>query len=127
MIDRNSTISVVGGGLAGSECAYQLAELGHNVVLYEMRGVRSTPAHKTTGLAELVCSNSLGSTTDYSAPGQLKWEAERLGSLILAAAKEASVPAGMALGVDRERFSAAITKVIENHPRIQPDSPRSHQ
>lgn len=113
------TITVVGGGLAGSECAFQLAELGHNVVLYEMRGVRMTPAHKTSNLAELVCSNSLGSTTDYAAPGQLKWEAERLGSLVLAAAKEARVPAGMALGVDRERFSSYITRVIENHPRIE--------
>ncbi len=119
MIGGNQTITVVGGGLAGSECAYQLAELGHHVVLYEMRGVRTTPAHKTSQLAELVCSNSLGSETDYSAPGQLKWEAEQLGSLILTAGREAKVPAGMALGVDRERFSAGITKVLENHPRIE--------
>lgn len=116
---QNQTITVVGAGLAGSECAFQLAELGHNVVLYEMRGARMTPAHKTSGFAELVCSNSFGSTTDYSAPGQLKWEAEKLGSVILAAAKDANVPAGMALGVDREKFSAAITQVLENHPRIQ--------
>lgn len=113
------TISVVGAGLAGSECAYQLAELGHNVVLYEMRGERTTPAHKTSDFAELVCSNSLGSATDYSAPGQLKWEAEKLGSLVLAAAREAQVPAGMALAVDREKFAASITRIIESHPRIQ--------
>jgi methylenetetrahydrofolate--tRNA-(uracil-5-)-methyltransferase len=119
MLSGSQTITVVGGGLAGSECAFQLAELGHNVVLYEMRGVRTTPAHKTNKLAELVCSNSFGSMTDYSAPGQLKWEAEKLGSLILAAGKVAAVPAGMALGVDRERFSAAITRILENHPRIE--------
>lgn len=116
---QNQTITVVGAGLAGSECAFQLAEMGHNVVLYEMRGTRTTPAHKTAEFAELVCSNSFGSTTDYSAPGQLKWEAEKMGSLILAAAREAAVPAGMALGVDREKFSAAITKTLENHPRIE--------
>lgn len=116
----NPQISVVGGGLAGSECAYQLAEMGHYVRLYEMRGTgTSTPAHKTDRLAELVCSNSLGSTTDYSAPGQLKWEAEKLGSLILRAARKAAVPAGMALGVDRDVFAAEITAAIENHPRIE--------
>jgi len=112
-------IHIVGGGLAGSECAFQLAEMGHNVVLYEMRGQRMTPAHKTDALAELVCSNSLGSETDYSAPGQLKWEAERLGSLILKAAREARIPAGMALGVDRVIFADSITKALHSHPRIQ--------
>lgn len=111
-------IYVVGGGLAGVECAWQLAERGHLVELIEMRGVESTPAHKTDGLAELVCSNSFGSQTDYSAPGQLKWEAEKLGSLILNAAKMAAVPAGMALGVDRAVFSSAVTSAIENHANI---------
>jgi methylenetetrahydrofolate--tRNA-(uracil-5-)-methyltransferase len=118
----NPQISIVGGGLAGSECAYQLAEMGHYVRLYEMRGGpdgSTTPAHKTDRLAELVCSNSLGSTTDYSAPGQLKWEAEQLGSLVLRAARDAAVPAGMALGVDREIFAAAITQAVQNHPRIE--------
>lgn len=115
----NAQISVVGGGLAGSECAFQLAEMGHEVVLYEMRDVKMTPAHKTNRLAELVCSNSLGSTTDYSAPGQLKWEAEKLGSLILKAAREAAVPAGMALGVDRDVFAQTVTDAVQNHPRIQ--------
>ncbi len=113
-------ITVVGGGLAGSECAFQLAEMGHSVVLYEMRGgPRSTPAHKTDRLAELVCSNSFGSTTDYSAPGQLKWEASLLNSLILRAGREAAVPAGMALGVDREKFAEAITEAVSQHPRIE--------
>lgn len=116
----NSFITVVGGGLAGSECAYQLAQMGHEVVLYEMRGGgRSTPAHKTDRLAELVCSNSFGSTTDYSAPGQLKWEAAHMGSIILEAAKKAQVPAGMALGVDREVFAQEITEKVHQHPRIQ--------
>lgn len=117
----HTQISVVGGGLAGSECAYQLAEMGHKVVLFEMRasGAATTPAHKTNKLAELVCSNSFGSTTDYSAPGQLKWEAEQLGSVILSAAKKAAVPAGMALGIDREVFASAITEKIKNHPNIE--------
>lgn len=119
MLPLSETITIVGGGLAGSECAYQLAEMGHKVVLYEMRSVSMTPAHKTDRLAELVCSNSFGSTTDYSAPGQLKWEAEQLGSLILKTAREFSVPAGMALGVDRERFADAITLAVRNHPRIE--------
>jgi methylenetetrahydrofolate--tRNA-(uracil-5-)-methyltransferase len=112
-------IYVIGGGLAGSECAWQLAERGHKVVLIEMRGVQSTPAHKTDRLAELVCSNSFGSQTDYSAPGQLKWEAEKLGSLILKAAQESTVPAGMALGVDREVFARSITEALQNHPNIK--------
>jgi methylenetetrahydrofolate--tRNA-(uracil-5-)-methyltransferase len=119
MSGSRTQISIVGGGLAGSECAFQLAEMGHKVCLYEMRSEKMTPAHKTNRLAELVCSNSFGSCTDYSAPGQLKWEAEKLGSLILKAAKEAAVPAGMALGVDREVFAQAITTAIENHPNIE--------
>ncbi len=123
--DMNSTntavhpIYVVGGGLAGSECAWQLAEKGHKVVLIEMRSAHNTPAHKTDFLAELVCSNSFGSQTDYSAPGQLKWEAEKFGSLILKAAKESTIPAGMALGVDRERFAKSVTQAICNHPNIR--------
>lgn len=111
-------ITVVGAGLAGSECAWQLAELGHKVTLIEMRGIQMTPAHKTANFAELVCSNSFGSQTDYSAPGQLKWEADKLGSLILKAAKESTIPAGMALGVDREVFAKSITEAIHNHPNI---------
>jgi methylenetetrahydrofolate--tRNA-(uracil-5-)-methyltransferase len=116
---KTNAVHIVGGGLAGSECAYQLAARGHDVVLYEMRSHASTPAHKTDRLAELVCSNSLGSQTHYSAPGQLKWEAEELGSLILACAREASVPAGMALGVDRDVFAQLVTAAIGQHPRIK--------
>ncbi len=114
------TIHIVGAGLAGSECALQLADMGFQVVLFEMRQAQvMTPAHKTQDFAELVCSNSFGSQTDYSAPGQLKWEAEQLGSFILKAARDHSVPAGMALAVDRERFSARITEAVKNHPRIE--------
>lgn len=112
-------ISVVGAGLAGSECALQLATLGYQVTLYEMRGVQSTEAHKTTDFAELVCSNSFGSQSDVSAPGQLKWEAQHLNSFILKIAKEFSVPAGQALGIDREVFARKVTETISQHPRIK--------
>ena len=115
----SKSICVVGAGLAGSECAYQLAQLGHKVTLFEMRPKVMTPAHKTSLFAELVCSNSFGSQTDYSAPGQLKWEAKKHGSLILQAADIARVPAGMALGVDRKVFSEFITDKIRNHPNIE--------
>ncbi len=118
MIEK-PVISVVGAGLAGSECAWQLAEMGFKVHLYEMRSGTMTPAHKTDGLAELVCSNSFGSQTDYSAPGQLKWEAEALGSMILRTAKSVTVPAGMSLSVDRERFSAVVTENLSKHPNIE--------
>ncbi|MBX3039484.1 MAG: methylenetetrahydrofolate--tRNA-(uracil(54)-C(5))-methyltransferase (FADH(2)-oxidizing) TrmFO [Bdellovibrionaceae bacterium] len=116
---QNSKISVVGAGLAGSECALQLADRGFSVVLYEMRQHVMTPAHKTGDFAELVCSNSFGSLGEASAPGQLKWEAEKLGSFILQEAKIAAVPAGQALGVDREKFAASITARIKAHPRIE--------
>ena len=114
----SKSICVVGAGLAGSECAFQLAQLGHQVTLYEMRPKVMTPAHKTPLFAELVCSNSFGSSTDYSASGQLKWEAQKHGSLILEAAQIAKVPAGMALGVDRNVFSKYITEKISQHPNI---------
>jgi methylenetetrahydrofolate--tRNA-(uracil-5-)-methyltransferase len=117
-MESKRTITVVGAGLAGSECAWQLAERGHRVNLIEMRGVKPTPAHQTDKFAELVCSNSFGSQTDYSAPGQLKWEAEQLHSLILKAARESTIPAGMALGVDREVFAQSITTALSNHPNI---------
>ncbi len=116
---KNHTISVVGAGLAGSECALQLAERGFNVILFEMRPQTMTPAHNTEKFAELVCSNSFGSVSDVSATGQLKWEAKELGSHILACAYEAQVPAGQALGMDREMFSALVTQRIKNHPRIE--------
>lgn len=113
------TIHVVGSGLAGSECAYQLAERGYNVVVYEMRPTTMTPAHKTGKSAELVCSNSFGSYSLESAPGQLKWEAEKLGSLILSSAWKSQVPAGQALGMDRELFSQIIDQTLRTHPRIR--------
>ncbi len=111
-------ISVVGAGLAGSECALQLASKGYEVVLYEMRGVKPTPAHKTDHFAELVCSNSFGSLSEVSATGQLKWEAEQLGSFILKTAKECAVPAGQALGIDREVFAEKMTQLVQAHPKI---------
>lgn len=110
---------MVGAGLAGSECALQLADRGFDVVLYEMRQHVMTPAHKTGNFAELVCSNSFGSTGDLSAPGQLKWEAKKLGSHILSTALDAAVPAGQALGVDRERFAQAITDKVRSHSQIE--------
>jgi len=117
--DLSVAVTVVGGGLAGSEAAWQAAELGVRVVLYEMRPRRMTPAHVGDRLAELVCSNSLGSDLPDRAPGLLKAELRRLGSLVLACADETRVPAGGALAVDRERFAAEVTRRIESHPRIR--------
>ena len=112
-------IAVVGAGLAGSECALQLANLGFQVTLYEMRSIQQTPAHKTTDFAELVCSNSFGTMSEVSAPGQLKWEAEQMNSMILKTAKNCAVPAGQALGIDREIFAAQITALVKAHPKIE--------
>jgi methylenetetrahydrofolate--tRNA-(uracil-5-)-methyltransferase len=112
-------ISVIGGGLAGSECAWQLASRGHRVLLHEMRPVRRTPAHNTDRLAELVCSNTFKSTEVSNAHGLLKAEMRVLGSLILECADQARVPAGSALAVDRDVFSAAVTERIESHPLIE--------
>ncbi|MGB2717412.1 MAG: methylenetetrahydrofolate--tRNA-(uracil(54)-C(5))-methyltransferase (FADH(2)-oxidizing) TrmFO [Vicinamibacterales bacterium] len=111
-------IHIIGGGLAGSEAAWQAASLGVPVVLHEMRPVRSTAVHKTDGLAELVCSNSFRGDKLDNAVGVLKEEMRRLGSLIMRAADAARVPAGAALAVDRERFSAAVTQAISAHPLI---------
>ncbi|HEV2424814.1 MAG TPA: methylenetetrahydrofolate--tRNA-(uracil(54)-C(5))-methyltransferase (FADH(2)-oxidizing) TrmFO [Terriglobia bacterium] len=112
-------VTVVGGGLAGSEAAWQLAERGVPVTLYEMRPAVSTPAHKTDRLAELVCSNSLKSNTPGAASWLLKEELRRCGSLLLRLAQENAVPGGAALAVDRERFGDAVTAAIENHPLIR--------
>jgi len=109
---------VVGGGLAGSEAAWQAAQRGLRVMLYEMRPQRMTPAHVSPWLAELVCSNSLGSNLVDRAPGLLKQELRRLGSLIVAAADATGVPAGGALAVDREAFAQMVTDRIRTHPRI---------
>ncbi len=110
---------MVGGGLAGSECAWQLARRGVPVVLHEMRPVRSTPAHKTAALAELVCSNSLRSDDPEHAAGLLKREMEAFGSLVIGAAREAAVPAGSALAVDRERFAGAVTARLAAAPGVE--------
>ncbi len=111
-------LTVIGGGLAGCEAAWQAAERGIEVTLYEMRPHRNTPAHHTAMLAELVCSNSLGSNLVDRAPGLLKAELRQLGSLIISVADNTALPAGGALAVDREAFSLQITEKIENHPRI---------
>lgn len=110
---------IIGGGLAGTEAAWQAAQRGIHVCLYEMRPVRQTPAHVTDRLAELVCSNSLGSDLPDRAPGLLKAELRRLDSLIIAVAEGAAVPAGGALAVDREKFAADVTQRIEAHPLIE--------
>ena len=110
---------MIGGGLAGSEAAWQLASRHHRVRLVEMRPVRPTPAHKTDRLAELVCSNTFKSTELSSAHGLLKAEMRELGSMILECADSARVPAGSALGVDRDVFSAAVTERVTSHPLIE--------
>lgn len=112
------TLIVVGGGLAGTEAAWQAAELGIDVQLTEMRPIRSTPAHETDWLAELVCSNSLGSDLPHKAAGLLKNELRSLGSLILGCAAETAVPAGSSLAVDREAFARLVTGRVAGHPRI---------
>jgi len=112
-------IHVVGGGLAGSEAAWQIAQAGVPVVLHEMRPVRKTDAHQTDGLAELVCSNSFRSDDwEYNAVGLLHAEMRRCGSIIMACGDEHQVPAGGALAVDREGFSAAVTARLEAHPLV---------
>jgi methylenetetrahydrofolate--tRNA-(uracil-5-)-methyltransferase len=114
-----SPVHVIGGGLAGSEAAWQIAEAGVPVILHEMRGVRGTDAHKTDGLAELVCSNSFRSDDATSnAVGVIHAEMRMAGSLIMASADRHQVPAGGALAVDRDGFSAAVTEAIGKHPLI---------
>src|SRR5580765_7822675 len=105
-------VHIVGGGLAGSEAAWQVASRGVPVVLHEMRPVRPTLVHKTDHLAELVCSNSFRGDSLENAVGLLKEEMRRLGSLVMRVAEEARVPAGAALAVDRERFAQAITGTL---------------
>jgi methylenetetrahydrofolate--tRNA-(uracil-5-)-methyltransferase len=112
-------LQVVGGGLAGCEAAWQLAERGHDVKLIEMRPVRPTPAHQTDHLAELVCTNSFKSEDLSNAHGLLKAEMRDMGSILLAAAHAARVPAGTALAVDRSRFAAAVTERIQSHDNIE--------
>jgi methylenetetrahydrofolate--tRNA-(uracil-5-)-methyltransferase len=116
---ETTALRVVGGGLAGCEAAWQLAERGHEVVVHEMRPLTSTPAHTSDSLAELVCSNTFKSTELANAHGLLKAEMRVLGSLVLAAADEARVPGGSALTVDRARFAAAVTERVLAHPNIR--------
>lgn len=113
-----SKLTVIGAGLAGCEAAYQASRLGVDVTLYEMKPHKRTPAHKSDGFAELVCSNSLRSDDVGNAVGLLKEEMRMLGSLIMEAAEASRVPAGSALAVDREKFSDYVTSKIKNDPHI---------
>ena len=112
-------IRIIGAGLAGSEAAWQCARRGVAVQLFEMRPVRSTPAHQTANFAELVCSNSLKSDSENTAPWLLKEEMRRAGSLLMEIARQTTVPAGHALAVDREKFAEGVTAAIEREPLIQ--------
>jgi methylenetetrahydrofolate--tRNA-(uracil-5-)-methyltransferase len=119
-LDRDlNAVKVIGGGLAGCEAAWQIAKRGVKVTLWEMRPKTCSPAHHTEWLAELVCSNSLRSNELNTAPGLLKEEMRRLGSIIIASADANRVPAGGALAVDREGFAQTVSRAIENHPLIQ--------
>ena len=127
-----NTLTIIGGGLAGSEAAWQVAQAGILVKLYEMRPEITTGAHQTSNLAELICSNSLGSNLPDRASGVLKTELRRLGSMLLECAEATSLPAGAALAVDRNLFARTVTERIQNHPLIEiireevktiPDSP----
>lgn len=111
-------VTVVGGGLAGSEAAWQLAERGHHVTLYEMRPGQGTEVHRSADLAELVCSNSLRAANQENAAGLLKEELRRSGSLLMQIADQVAIPAGGALAVDRQAFQKNVTMKIEGHPRI---------
>jgi methylenetetrahydrofolate--tRNA-(uracil-5-)-methyltransferase len=111
-------IKIIGAGLAGSECAFQLAERRHEVDLFEMRPVKMTPAHQTSNLGELVCSNSFRSSAPTNAVGLLKQEMAIVGSLVIRCGESARVPAGDAFAVDRDTFAHAITRAIDSHPRI---------
>src|SRR5579863_9394318 len=120
MVHTLRPVHVVGGGLAGSEAAWQLARRGVPVVLHEMRPVRLTAAHKTGQFAELVCSNSFRSDdAEGSAIGLLHAEMRRLGSLVMQTADAHKLPAGSALAVDRDGFAAAITAALESEPLIE--------
>jgi len=119
-MSSSDTVHIIGGGLAGSEAAWQAAETGIRVVLHEMRPDRMTEAHRTDGLAELVCSNSFRSDdAANNAVGLLHAEMRRLDSLIMRAADANQVPAGGALAVDRDGFSAAVSNALHQHPRIE--------
>src|SRR5204863_4299666 len=112
------TVRIIGAGLAGSEAAWQCARRGIAVELCEMRPVRTTPAHETANFAELVCSNSLKSDSENTAPWLLKEEMRRAGSLLMEVARDCAVPAGHALAVDRLAFAAKVTEVVSKEPLI---------
>jgi methylenetetrahydrofolate--tRNA-(uracil-5-)-methyltransferase len=112
-------VTVIGGGLAGSEAAWQAAKIGKKVNLYEMRPMKETGAHRTGFLAELVCSNSLGSSSIEKASGLLKHELKRMGSMVLDCAVNCAVPAGGALAVDRDQFAQLVTEKLSTHPNIR--------
>ncbi|MFM8314568.1 MAG: methylenetetrahydrofolate--tRNA-(uracil(54)-C(5))-methyltransferase (FADH(2)-oxidizing) TrmFO, partial [Deltaproteobacteria bacterium] len=115
---RQKIIHVIGGGLAGSEACYQIAMRGIPVVLHEMRPQKTTEAHTTSHLAELVCSNSFGSVSPHSASRILKDELKALGGFVLSVAESIAVPAGASLAVDRIKLSQIITETLENHPLV---------
>ncbi len=115
-------LTVIGGGLAGSEAAWQAAERGLQVRLYEMRPIKNTGAHTSSNLAELVCSNSLGSTLFDRPSGLLKNELRTLNSMLLECAEATALPAGTALAVDRAGFANMVTQRIIEHPRIKSDT-----
>lgn len=115
----NDTVAVIGAGLAGVEAAWQIANAGHRVRLFEMKPVKFSPAHKSADFAELICSNSLKAARVDSAAGLLKEEMRRMGSLLAACADASKVPAGGALAVDRSRFSALATEKIRAHPNVE--------
>src|ERR1044071_2178317 len=117
-MSHNTQVTIIGGGLAGSEAAWQAALRGARGRLYEMRPLRPPPAHRSGNLAEIVCSNSLKSDEPGSAPYMLKEELRRGGSLLLEVAHQTAVPAGAALAVDRERFAAEVTRRLAAHPKI---------
>src|SRR5574344_2993765 len=110
-------ITIIGGGLAGSEAAYQIAKRGIKVKLYEMKPEKFSPAHSNKNLAEIVCSNSFKSNSTTNACGLLKEELRKLDSLLIKCADETAVPAGQALAVDREKFSELVTKSIRKNPK----------
>ena len=112
-------ITVIGGGLAGCEAAYQIAKAGIKVKMYEMKPIKYSEAHLNENLAEIVCSNSFKSNLLTNACGLLKEELRRLDSLLIRIADETQVPAGQALAVDREKFSAEVTKALEQEPLIE--------
>ena len=114
----NGPVVVIGAGLAGTEAAWQLVQAGLSVRLVEMRPLKRSPAHHSSEFAELVCSNSFGALSSDRAAGLLQEELRRLGSLVIRIADAHAVPAGGALAVDRGRYSAALTEILERHPLV---------